>query len=216
MEDAAVADILIAYARGTANMAQVKNAVAVPIPIFNCPSRRPALAYPLLAAFKPDFGPVGARTDYAMSGGSAIKVTDYQAKFIGEGVWEYGRRTRLKNIVDGMSNTYLVGEKAMDPLKYITGDDFGDRGPIAGFNNAPSPATNQGATNSYVRFAVQSPSRDISNSCANCHNFGSAHPASWNISMADGSVRSLSYDMDITLHRALASIDGKEVAEAPE
>jgi len=46
-----------------------------------------------------------------------------------------------------MSNTYLVAEKAMDPLKYITGDDFGDRGPIAGFNN-PRPAKNQGATNS--------------------------------------------------------------------
>jgi prepilin-type N-terminal cleavage/methylation domain-containing protein len=222
MEDAAVADILIAYARGTANMAQVKNAVVVPIPIFNCPSRRAALAYPLLTAFKSDFGPVAARTDYAMSGGSAIKVTAYKVKFVGEGIWEYGRRTRLKNVVDGMSNTYLVGEKAMDPLKYITGDDFGDRGPIAGFNNPPAPATNQGATNSYVRFAVQDPalntavSRDISNTCANCHNFGSAHPATWNISMADGSVRSLSYQMDIKLHLALASIDGKEVAEAPE
>ena len=42
MEDSSVADILIAYARGTANMAQVKTAVAVPIPIFNCPSRRAA------------------------------------------------------------------------------------------------------------------------------------------------------------------------------
>ena len=192
MEDAAVANILIAYARGTANMAQVKNAVAVPIPILNCPSRRAAQAYPLVAAFKTDFGPVAARTDYAISGGSATQVTDYTIKFIGEGIWEYGRRTRLKNIVDGTSNTYLVGEKIMDPLKYLTGDDHGDRGPIAGFNNPPAPTTNQGATNSYVRFAVRSPSRDASENCMYCHNFGSAHPATWNISMADGSVRSLS------------------------
>jgi prepilin-type N-terminal cleavage/methylation domain-containing protein len=215
MEDAAVADILIAYARGTANMAQVKNAVAVPIPIFNCPSRRAALAYPLVAALKTDFGPVAARTDYAISGGSATQVTNYTIKFIGEGIWEYGRRTRLKNIVDGMSNTYLVGEKIMDPLKYATGNDFGDRGPIAGFNN-PAPATNQGATNSYLRFAVRSPSRDVSDNCMYCHNFGSAHPATWNISMADGSVRSLSYAMDIKLHLALASINGNEVADDPE
>jgi len=222
MEDAAVADILIAYARGTANMAQVKKAVAVPIPIFNCPSRRAALAYPLVAAFKNDFGPVAARTDYAMSGGSAIKVTPYKVTFIGEGIWEYGRRTRLKNVVDGMSNTYLVGEKAMDPLKYETGNDFGDRGPIAGFNNAPAPATNQGATNSYVRFAVQDPklntavSGDASGNCMICHNFGSAHSATWNISMADGSVRSVSYEMDIKLHLALASISGNEVTDEPE
>src|SRR5436190_19794984 len=100
MEDAALADILIAYARGTANMAQVKNAAAVPIPIFNCPSRRTALAYPLVAAYKNDFGPAAARTDYAMSGGSAITVTPYKVKFVGEGIWEYGRRTRLKHVVD--------------------------------------------------------------------------------------------------------------------
>jgi prepilin-type N-terminal cleavage/methylation domain-containing protein len=219
MEDAAVADILIAYARGTANMAQVKIAVAVPIPIFNCPSRRAAQAYPLVTAYKTDFGPVAARTDYAMSGGSAIVVDPYKVKFIGEGIWEYGRRTRLKNVIDGMSNTYLVGEKAMDPLRYITGDDFGDRGPIAGFNN-PAPATNQGATNSYVRFAVQDPKvntaavfHDASSNCMICHNFGSAHTANWNISMADGSVRAISYEMDIKLHLALASICGNEVTD---
>ena len=31
-----------------------------------------------------------------------------------DGVWSIGRRTKLKEIVDGSSNTYLVGEKAMD------------------------------------------------------------------------------------------------------
>jgi prepilin-type processing-associated H-X9-DG protein len=115
-----------------------------------------------------------------------------------------------------MSNTYLVGEKTMDPLKYITGDDYGDRGPIGGFNNPAAPATNQGATNSYVRFAVQPPSHDVSNTCMSCHNFGSAHPATCNISMADGSVRSLNYEMDIKLHLALASINGQETAGEPE
>jgi hypothetical protein len=223
MEDAPVAEILIDYARSTTinASAQAKNAIVTPIPIFNCPSRRAALAYPFVAALKTPLGSVGARTDYAMSGGSAIAVTPYKIKFIGEGIWEYGRRTRLKNVADGMSNTYLVGEKAMDPLKYVTGDDFGDRGPIAGFNN-PAPATNQGATNSYVRFAVQDPkintavSRDASGNCMICHNFGSAHYATWNVSMADGSVHSLSYEMDIKLHLALASINGNEVTDEPE
>src|SRR5205807_9701777 len=164
--------------------------VAVTVPIYNCPSRRAASAYPLIAPENGIFGPFGARTDYAMNGGSGSQVTDYTIKFIAEGVWVLGRRTEIKKIVDGTSNTYLVGEKAMDTLKYQTGDDFGDRSPLAGL------ATNAGATNSYVRFAVRSPSRDVSDNCMSCHNFGSAHPASWNISMADGSVRSLSYNID--------------------
>jgi prepilin-type N-terminal cleavage/methylation domain-containing protein len=193
MEDLQVADILIAYARGKATVAEAKTAVTVSIPMFNCPSRRPAIAYPLIAPEKGIFGPLGARTDYAMNGGSGTQVSNYTIKF-----------------VDGTSNTYLVGEKAMDTLKYLTGDDFGDRSPLAGL------ASSAGATNSYVRFAVQSPFRDVSNNCMSCHNFGSAHPASWNISMADGSVRSLSYAMDVKLHRALASISGHEVSDEPE
>ena len=63
-------------------------------------------------------------------------------------------------------------------------------------------------------FAAKSASRDIENNCQSCHDFGSAHQASWNVAMADGSVRSLSHSMDIYLHRALASISGEEVASA--
>jgi prepilin-type N-terminal cleavage/methylation domain-containing protein len=210
MEDRQVADILIAYTRGTTTAAAAKTAVTIPIPIFNCPSRRPAIAYPLISPEKGIFGPLGARTDYAMNGGSGTQVTNYTIKFVGEGIWTLGRRTAIKNIVDGTSNTYLVGEKAMDTLKYLTGDDFGDRSPLAGL------ATNAGATNSYVRFAVQPPARDVSKNCMSCHNFGSAHSTSWNISMADGSVHSLSYDMDVKIHRALASVNGEEVATDPE
>jgi hypothetical protein len=98
----------------------------------------------------------------------------------------------------------------MDTLHYTTGRDVGDRGPIAGLKS------NSGATNSYVRFAARPPAQDIPNNCRACHNFGSAHFAAWNISMADGSVRSFSYDMDIDLHRALASIAGGEIAAAPD
>jgi hypothetical protein len=94
----------------------------------------------------------------------------------------------------------------MDVLHYTTGDDLGDRAPVAGLND------HNGAANSYVRFAARLPSRDVPNNCLSCHDFGSAHASCWNMSMADGSVHALSYDMDISLHRALASIDGGEVA----
>jgi prepilin-type N-terminal cleavage/methylation domain-containing protein len=207
MEDLQVADILIAYARGKTTAAQAKTAVTVPVPMYNCPSRRPSVAYPLVSPESTVFGPLGARTDYAMNGGSGSQVSNYTINFIAEGIWILGRRTAIKNITDGTSNTYLVGEKAMDTLRYETGNDFGDRSPLAGL------ATYAGATNSYVRFAVQPPSRDTANNCMSCHNFGSAHPVTWNMSMADGSVHSFSYSIDIQLHRALASIKGREATE---
>ncbi|MCC7474772.1 MAG: DUF1559 domain-containing protein, partial [Pirellulales bacterium] len=102
------------------------------------------------------------------------------------------------------SKTYLVGEKAMSAEHYTSGEDVGDRSPIAGL------ADHAGAANSYVRFAARPPAKDGHTSCLACHDFGSAHPASWNMAMADGSVQSLGYDLDIRVHRTLATIHGEE------
>jgi prepilin-type N-terminal cleavage/methylation domain-containing protein len=71
MEDGLVAQVLIAAARGTANAADVKVAVKAPVPSLYCPTRRAALAYPLVHAELAAFGPVGARTDYAINGGNS-------------------------------------------------------------------------------------------------------------------------------------------------
>ena len=95
-------------------------------------------------------------------------------------------------------------------LDYTTGEDEGDRAPIAGLKD------NFGAANSFVRFAVSPASQDTPNTCQACHNFGSAHPVTWNMSMADGSVHSVSYSLDVRVHRILASIDGQEAANWPE
>jgi prepilin-type N-terminal cleavage/methylation domain-containing protein len=217
MEDELVADVLIAAGRGTATPSQLNLAVTSPVPILYCPSRRASLAYPLVNAEQQAYGPVGARTDYAINGGSSTaagsnneNAAGFNFKLEFDGVWSMGRRTALEKIVDGSSKTYLVGEKAMDILQYTTGRDVGDRAPIAGLKD------NFGAANSYVRFAVSPPSRDVENNCSACHEFGSAHPASLNMSMADGSVHSVSYGMDVRLHRMLASIDGHEVVDEPK
>ena len=210
MEDGLIADALIAAAKGKANAAQLRVAVASPISILYCPTRRAAVPYPLVKAEFTAFGPLGARTDYAINGGSATVSGGRNITLESDGVWSLGRRTKLKDIVDGASNSYLVGEKSMDTLHYTTGQDVGDRAPIAGLKD------NSGAANSYVRFAARPASRDVVRNCLACHDFGSAHAASWNISMADSSVRSLSYDMDVVLHRMLASINGQEIGNEPD
>jgi prepilin-type N-terminal cleavage/methylation domain-containing protein len=212
MEDGRIADVLIAAAEGRAKPADVRDAVSTPIPSLYCPSRRSPVAYPLVEAEQEAYGDWGARTDYGINGGNTtddggggadLEKPDIKVK--DDGVWALGRHTAPRHIVDGLSKTYLVGEKAMDTLHYTTGRDVGDRGPIAGLKD------NSGVTNSYVRFAARPPAQDIPHNCAACHNFGSAHVAGLNMSMADGSVHIFSYGMDIYVHRALASIAGEEI-----
>jgi hypothetical protein len=217
MEDELVADILIAAAQRTLTREQSRVAVRTPIPTLYCPTRRAPIAYPLVRNERTAWGEIGARTDYAINGGNSTAAGSSGGNGGGinitldqDGIWAMGRRTLPKKIVDGLTSTYLVGEKSMDVLHYTTGEDVGDRAPIAGL------ADNYGAANSYVRFAARAPSRDIPNNCQSCHDFGSAHAASWNMSMADGSVQSFSYSVDIKLHRALASICGGEVASGVE
>jgi hypothetical protein len=215
MEDALVADILIAAALGKANANDLKIAVTVPIPNLYCPTRRQPLAYPNLKKALDLYGPVGARTDYAINGGTSTdaggtnKAGDrFTVEF--DGIWLLGRRCSVEKIVDGLSKTYMVGEKAMDALLYTTGADWGDRVPIAGVEDIDASA------NSYVRFAVRPPARDVAGNCLACHDYGSAHPAAWNIAMADGSVRTQRFDLDLLTHRALSSINGNEVIAEPD
>jgi prepilin-type N-terminal cleavage/methylation domain-containing protein len=213
MENGRVADVLIAAAQGTAHADDVSVAVKAVIPSLYCPTRRSAIAYPLVEEELAAFGPLGARTDYAMNGGRGQvdlnKENDPEGTYVRleeDGMWRLGRTTPARSVVDGLSNTYLVAEKSMDTEQYETGEDRGDRAPVAGLND------HLGAANSYVRFAVRSPEQDVAGNCKTCHDFGSAHFSGWNVSMADGSVKAAGYSMDLMVHRALASIDAEEVA----
>ncbi len=175
----------------------------------HCPTRRSAEAYPLIETYRDRFGLTAGRTDYAMNGGPAIPEEEPDNPNIihvtFDGVWRLGQWTRPRNITDGLSNTYLIGEKAMSSNNYLNGLDFGDRAPASGWIDHPT------SSNSSVRFAARSPIKDQPDNCLACHDFGSAHSVSWNVSMADGSVRPMFYSLDIETHRALASIDQGEI-----
>lgn len=185
----------------------VKSLVRKPVNTFHCVTRRDAEAYPLVAPFDARYGERGARTDYAMNGGpSAIDPNDHRRTELEyDGVWVLGKRTKFNRIFDGLSQTYLLGEKAMDLLKYDTGDDFGDRSPLAGFNDTWV------SSHSYVRYAARQPHIDTRNNCLTCHDFGSAHPGGWNAAFSDGRVEMIDYSIDIKIHRSNASVDGREL-----
>lgn len=170
----------------------------------NCPSRRRAEPYPLVGTYQQRFGDSAVRSDYAMNGGRAVVLEEPWIKVEKDGVWRLGRSTGFNHIRDGSSNTYLIGEKAMNTDKYRTGTDFGDRAPAMGW------VDNNTATNSVVRFAARSTVKDHEGSCTACHDFGSAHPGTWNAAFSDGSVRGIAYEIELHVHRANASIYGRD------
>ncbi|MDX1926152.1 MAG: DUF1559 domain-containing protein [Pirellulaceae bacterium] len=183
-----------------------------PISGLYCPSRRAAEAYPLLDSYHVRFGELSSRSDYAINAGPAVtkipedpSVRDIVS--LGDGIWQLGVYTKLNSVTDGLSNSYLIGEKAMSSNNYTNGKDFGDRAPVAGWLDHPE------SSNSNVRFAARSSHQDKPDSCLACHEFGSAHSANWNTALSDGSVRAIYYTMDIKVHRALASIHDGDITQ---
>lgn len=127
-------------------------------------------------------------------------------------------QTEIRNIEDGTSNTYLIGEKFMNPNEY-------PGGPAIGANL--SLATNQAAYCGYEwdnhrrawNAALETegdqetfqPRVDTLN-FEGRHIFGSAHPAAFNMVFCDGSVRSIQYDVDPFIHSYSAnSKDGQPI-----
>jgi prepilin-type processing-associated H-X9-DG protein len=108
------------------------------------------------------------------------------------------RMSRLQpaSIFDGLSNTYLVGEKSVQKTSYDSGNAAGDSRPlIVGYG--PDGA----------RWASVPPHPD-SRTTSNAAAFGSAHAGGWNVAFADGAVRTMSYSIDADLHRRLSNRDG--------
>jgi hypothetical protein len=123
------------------------------------------------------------------------------------GINFFGVDMKLKYITDGTSKTYMVGEKIVNPDSYESDGsqnlDGGD---------------NQGYFEGYDwdshRWADQPPLRDTPGGNF-FRQFGSAHPGVWQVVMCDGSVRALSYDIDLMLHRHFANRgDGQAISDS--
>jgi hypothetical protein len=147
-----------------------------------------------------------AHTDYAINGGAAARVGEFNLKW--PGIWQPSssgigglssrkfKQISYKDVKDGLSKTYLISEKAVSARHYTTGRDPGDDDNIY-----------QCIRGNCVRFAKRVPIHDQpqAENCWSCHDFGSAHLASYNAVFCDGSVHSLTYDISFATHAALAS-----------
>lgn len=195
-----------------------------PLSALHCPTRREALAYPVdhnIAWFvsQPvlcERLTVGARTDYAINGGELYySVGQGPDKLV---VGDTGRYSfpplsnstgisytrsafKPRQITDGASKTYLIGEKYIGQVFYRTGSSIGDdQGPYASDEFDSMRWAAVGASASDFRGPLQDrPQLD------DLHRFGSAHAATLNMSFCDGSVQAITYDIQEAVHRRLCN-----------
>lgn len=182
--------------------------------IFYCPTRRRPQPYPFVSSSTAPYNcstpPQCARTDYAANGGDAGPETSGMKSDPGpfpgatgytylateqNGVIYQLSTVKSQYVKDGMSQTYLFGEKYLVPQQYTTGLSGQDnRCLFAGYdddNTAFTPTS---------RF----PKRDENPLDLNFR-FGSAHSSAFHAVLCDGSVRSVNYTIDPEVHAHLGN-----------
>ena len=110
------------------------------------------------------------------------------------------RRVRMGDIIDGTSNTLMVGEIAKTPPGTLNQYRSWTRG-----NNGGSGSCKT------VLYPINSTFYNGSNNF-NDISFASEHTGGCQFALGDGSVRFLSQSIDLTIYRASASINGGEIA----
>lgn len=198
-------------------------AVGTPIPVFNCPSRRPAIPYPMVRNGALAFNLVSCRagscvvtrSDYRVNSGSINAGEETGPSNYNQALtwnWHFQRPANLQNgicyqrsvlrmqkITDGTSKTAMVGEKYLDPDRYFDGNDPADDQSIfVGHDRDVNGYTASGTTNQ----SVFRPLQDRRGLGLDFH-FGSAHAAAFQMAFCDGSVTSITYDIDDTAYRVM-------------
>ena len=175
----------------TTDDGRIRMARGTPNPIFFCPTRRS----PQTVVFQ----------DPAYYNGSPVTTAlcDYAASnWEQTGVVKQYLPNRITNIRDGTSNTLLLGEKRLNLSLLGRRQNDDDTGYAAGWDNDT------------IRRTSIPPGEDFfgPGSVDGGLRFGSSHPGRFNVALADGSVRSITYSIDPTTFRFLGSMaDGQAI-----
>jgi prepilin-type N-terminal cleavage/methylation domain-containing protein/prepilin-type processing-associated H-X9-DG protein len=152
--------------------------------------------------YNADAGPGKYADGISASGMQSWKVIAQDST----GVIFPGSQTLVDSVTDGLSNTYLLGEKYLPPDVYTTGTDGGDNeNAYMGFNadiarwGGPGALTPLPDTPGY----------------SNNNIYGSAHPNGFNMALCDGSVRMITFTIDLTTHQRLSNRhDGQPIDQS--
>jgi prepilin-type N-terminal cleavage/methylation domain-containing protein len=214
---------------------QLVKVASSPVAVYYCPSRRPAGVYPYVHGSGPCSGrwfvdmdrpEVVGRTDYGGSAGtdsrSADAAFDYgPCSYDAEKTHNWGSQSWYNGVVfkrsevtqadvpDGLTNTYLIGERYVNPDAY---SDF-----IAGRYQCDDDQTwPMGYDFDINRWAILQPIQDTPG-LSDCSGtmFGSIHPGGFNVVVCDGSVHMINYAIDLETHRRLANRKDNRPVKVP-
>jgi hypothetical protein len=196
--------------------------VQTPLALFICPSRRDlgpfAIGFPpARTPLDTESLPAAARSDYAACSGDQPRTEIYLwggPDSLAEGddpgyAWPdvsdhtgicfLRSEVRLAQVTDGKAHTYLLAEKYINVRDYHTGLDHGDDWSMyAGYQDDVCRTA----------FLAPLPDGELDESTR----FGSAHRGTWNAAFCDGSVRPLSFAIDVFVHQRLGNRADGEVA----
>lgn len=110
----------------------------------------------------------------------------------------------IRSITDGTTKTYLIGERYIPVANYEDGQWAADNETwCTGFNNDNYRRTGRISGAAIVEL-VPIPDTDTTSPDSGGR-FGSAHSGVWQVAFCDGSVQSISYDIDWQVHRDLGN-----------
>jgi prepilin-type N-terminal cleavage/methylation domain-containing protein len=169
------------------------------VPLYQCPSRRQNVTYVV------PFAVQVSASQVLVPANSTVAALDYAAN-LGptgcslqtsciHGFVQRFTKLRATDYPDGLSNTMAIGDKYVRSTLYETGGDTSDS---SGWLN--------GANHENLRTGQFTPKRDNPTDTTvggggNTAYFGSAHASGINCVAGDGSVRTVSYDVDLTAFR---------------
>jgi prepilin-type N-terminal cleavage/methylation domain-containing protein len=198
--------------------ASLKELLSLPVAPYFCPTRRSPAAYINGTIENPQIAL--SITDYGINAGSSSTTfaTKYDFRFsewagILERPLPLGkcRSVRSKDVTDGLSRTYLIGERQIifDDTTPIPTDDA-DYPVLALFgchSAACESQTERPPARDYFVPLNSIPLWDPINPCTapGCRPFGSGHPSTWNAVFCDGSVHAMTFNVDFKTHQALST-----------
>jgi len=217
--------------RDTANAQRYQTPVAT----FNCPTRRTAQVFGVVSNLRPTGCAGLTRSCYAANLGDSNYLVAWaepssyaQAQDPGydwaslpaagsTGICFQHSEISVAQIRDGTSNTYLMGEKSIDPEHYLDGEDGGDDWCMYQGQQDDNVRSVGWADSNYATGYYPLPPLPDRAGQNDYSGFGSAHAAGINMAFCDGSVRSISYSIETETHRRLGNrkdglaVDGSQL-----
>jgi prepilin-type N-terminal cleavage/methylation domain-containing protein/prepilin-type processing-associated H-X9-DG protein len=210
-----------------------------PVGLYSCPARRPPTVVGPTLILQDYAGNAGTTWCLAnvQSTWTGVIVPSYLQRFdtkLNATVWDVKNVTvSITSITDGTSTTLLLGEKFMLTSQYKTGNQWGDNFSAVGHGatwisyrvTLHRPRQDQRGTQDTTE--VLNPPPTYPGQCGPWTSvngpydtgagyydyFGSAHASGFNVALCDGSVRNISYNINLSVLRAMSTRAGGEVVD---